>query len=361
MEDTLKKRISEDFDSACKKRFDEEQFPPFLKTNCHFWVDNVKQRALFGLTFNNRKDYQCRYKYLGNLTAEQFSSMVEVLLRFQQQPRVGMYPEGKPSILNYHFGWKTQPLFHLKILPHSLEDFRSTFLHYLPDEQCAKTLMSNPLLKTEYEQYEKKLKFVKENIDKSDTVHALVGRHCTFYISRSTYSIVAVNSIDVSTCEHPYYEAYHYARMLETYFTKDVVGGVSFGVDHSEKKVWVWADCDEDQFETKVLSPHNVVKTGEFQKYCKTDTPVEPKPEGCKAVHMDRISGHVDESDVEQFFSKCGKIEDIHLFRSAAVMIVDVHFADTTAVDKAMELGDELFKGSKIRLAYFLSKEQRAL
>ena len=291
--------------------------------------------------------------------------MVEVLLLFQQQPRAGTYPEGKASILNYNFGWKTGKPFHLKILPHSLEDFRSTILHYIPDVQFAETLVSNPLLYTEYEHYEKKLKFIKENIDNSDAVHALDyikdGRHCTFYISRSTYSIVAVNSIDVSTCEHPYYEAYHYARMLETYFTKDVVGGVSFGVDHSEKKVWVWADCDEDQFETKVLIPHEVVKTGEFQKYCKTDTPVEPKPEGCKAVHMDRISGHVDESDVEQFFSKCGKIEDIHLFRSAAVMIVDVRFADTTAVDKAMELGDELFKGSKIRLAYFLSKEQRAL
>ena len=267
--------------------------------------------------------------------------MMKVLVHLQQQPRAGTSLEGIASILNYHFGWKTVRPFHLKILPYLLKDFRSTILHHIqiPNVQVAERLMSDTSLCTEYEQHENKLKFIKENIDhSSDAFHILKdGRYCSFYISRRTYSIVAVNGIDMSTCEHPYYEAYHYGRMLETCFTKDVVGGVSFGVDHSDKKIWVWADCDENEFEAKVLSPHQVVKTGEFQKYCKTAKPFEQKSESCKAVHMDRILiEHLDESDVKQFFSKCGKILRIELYQTLAGFTANVHFADTIAVDKAM-------------------------
>ena len=132
-------------DCACKQRFDEESFTPFLKENCHFWVAIDKQIARFGLTFNTCKADE--YSYLENLTPELFSSMVEVLIHFQQQPRAGTsHEEKKAFILNYHFGWKTQKPFHLKILPHSLEDFRSTILHYVPDEPN----MSDPSIYTEY-------------------------------------------------------------------------------------------------------------------------------------------------------------------------------------------------------------------
>ena len=270
-------------DCACKQRFDEESFTPFLKENCHFWVAIDKQIARFGLTFNTCKADE--YSYLENLTPELFSSMVEVLIHFQQQPRAGTsHEEKKAFILNYHFGWKTQKPFHLKILPHSLEDFRSTILHYVPDEPN----MSDPSIYTEYEVYESKLKFIEENIHDGDAFHALDdicddGRKCTFYISRGTYSIVAMNSIDMSGCEHPYCEAYHYARMLETRFKIDIVGGVSLAVDHSSKNMWVWADCVEAVFEGAVLIPHKVEKKAAFQPYI---AHLEPKPDGCKAVQM---------------------------------------------------------------------------
>ncbi|KAL5515611.1 hypothetical protein EMCRGX_G000802 [Ephydatia muelleri] len=155
-------------DCACKQRFDEATFTPFLKENCHFWEATDKQIARLGLSFNNSKADE--YSYLENLTPELFSSMVEVLLHFQQQPRAGTsHEENKAFILNYHFRWKTQKPFHLKIIPHSLEDFRSTILHYVPDALN----MSNPSIYTEYEVYESKLKFIKENIHDGDAFHAL--------------------------------------------------------------------------------------------------------------------------------------------------------------------------------------------
>ena len=56
--------------------------------------------------------------------------------------------------------------------------------------------------------------------------------------------------------------------MLETRFTQGVVGGVSIGVDHVDKKLWMWADCNEKNLaETEVLNLYEVVKTGEFQPY----------------------------------------------------------------------------------------------
>ena len=236
---------------------------------------------------------------------------MEVLLHFQQQPRAGTsHEENKASILNYHFGWKTQVPFHLKILPHSLEDFRSTIFHYVPDAPN----MSDPSIYTEYEVYESKLKFIKKNIHDGDAFHALDdtcddGRKCTFYISRGTYSIVAANSIDMSGCEHPYCEAYHYARMLETRFKKDVVGGVSLAVDHSGKKMWVWADCDEAAFEGAVLIPHKVEKKAAFQPYI---AHLQHKPDGCKAVLViNRLDSRIQKEYLEQFFSKCGKIKRI--------------------------------------------------
>ena len=100
------------------------------------------------------------------------------------------------------------------------------------------------------------------------------------------------------------------------------------------------------------------MKTGEFQPY-EMDTPLEPKPEGCKAVHMDRLFQSCDKSDVELFFCECGEIARINMYESEVRMIADIHFADTAAVDKAMELRDKLFKGSKMRLQYFRKKNQR--
>ena len=344
-------------DCACKQRFDEESFTPFLKENCHFWVAINKQIARFGLSFDNSKADE--YSYLENLTPELFSSMVEVLIHFQQQPRAGTsHEENKASILNYHFGWKTQVPFHLKILPHSLEDFRSTILHYVPDAPN----MSDPSIYTEYEVYESKLKFIKGNIHDGDAFHALDdtcddGRKCTFYISRGTYSIVAMNSIDMSGCEHPYCEAYHYARMLETRFKIDIVGGVSLAVDHSSKKMWAWADCVEAAFEEAVLIPHKVERIAAFQPYI---AHLEPKPDGCKAVQMiNRFPSGIQKKYLEQFFSQCGEITDIKIYRVKNGTAADIYFADTAAVDKAMELRDELFKDSKMILRYFIDKDQR--
>ena len=344
-------------DCACKQRFDEATFTPFLKENCHFWEATDKQIARFGLTFNTCKADE--YSFLENLTPELFSSMVEVLLHFQQQPRAGTsHEENKASILNYHFGWKTQKPFHLKILPHSLEDFRSTILHYVPDAPN----MSDPSIYTEYEVYESKLKFIKENIHDGDAFHALDdtcddGRKYTFYISRGTYSIVAMNSIDMSGCEHPYCEAYHHARMLETRFKKDVVGGVSIGVDHVDKKMWVWADCDEAAFEDAVLIPHKVEKKAAFQPYI---AHLQHKPDGCKAVLViNRLESRIQKEYLEQFFSKCGKIKRINIFPIKCGTAAEIHFADTAAVDKAMELQDILFKDSTMCLRYFMDKDQR--
>ncbi|KAL5515613.1 hypothetical protein EMCRGX_G000804 [Ephydatia muelleri] len=319
-------------DCACKQRFDEKSFTPFLKENCHFWVAINKQIARFGLSFDNSKADE--YSYLENLTPELFSSMVEVLLHFQQQPRAGTsHEENKASILNYHFGWKTQVPFHLKILPHSLEDYRSTIFHYVPDAPN----MSDPSIYTEYEVYESKLKFIKENISDGDAFHALDdtcddGRKCTFYISRGTYSIVAANSIDMSGCEHPYCEAYHYARMLETRFKKDVVGGVSLAVDHSGKKMWVWADCDEAAFEGAVLIPHKVEKKAAFQPYI---AHLQHKPDGCKAVLViNRLDSRIQKEYLEQFFNighkcfsdriRCWGVDNLEIHFKIAITFVTI-------------------------------------
>ncbi|KAL5515617.1 hypothetical protein EMCRGX_G000809 [Ephydatia muelleri] len=201
--------------------------------------------------------------------------MVEVLIHFQQQPRAGTsHEEKKAFILNYHFGWKTQKPFHLKILPHSLEDFRSTILHYVPDAPN----MSDPSIYTEYEVYESKLKFIEENIHDGDAFHALDdtcddGRKCTFYISRGTYSIVAMNSTDMSGCKHPYCEAYHYARMLETRFKIDIVGGKLYLKEQLHSRpadilVNNWHLGKPAAFDLTVTSPLNLITLTEAGVRC---------------------------------------------------------------------------------------------
>ena len=137
---------------------------------------------------------------------------------------------------------------------------------------------------------------------------------------------------------------YHYARKLETRFKKDV-GGVSLAVDHSGKKMWVWADCDEDVFEANVLAPHLILKTEEFLPYI---AHLEPKPDGCKAVEvLNRFGSGIQK---EYFFSKCGVIKHIRIYGVDTGTAADIHFADTAAVDRAMERRDEFFKDSKMRL-----------
>ena len=76
-------------------------------------------------------------------------------------------------------------------------------------------------------------------------------------------------------------------------------------------------------------------------------------------MHMDRLFQSCDKSDVELFFCECGEIARINMYETEARMIADIHFADTAAVDKAMELRDKLFKDSKMHLQYFRKKNQR--
>lgn len=345
----------------CANQFEENVTETIaeLKVNkhlYHFSVDRRVNKACFSLTFNDSSVYTC----LKDLTPVLFTGMMEVLLHFQHNQRVSTTRDGeKASILRYHFGWKNIQSFRLNILPNSLEEFRSTILYYIADEQVADTLMSAPKMHTEYGLFESKLKFIVENREQKDAFHvfdyANNNSKCQFYISRRTHSVVAVNYIDMIGCEHPYYEAYHYARMLETFFA-DAVGGVSIGVDHSGKTVWVWADCDEKQFEAKVLSSNQVTKTGEFA----VTKQLEPKPEGCKAVHVGNLDYDIGERELKVFFRECGKIDRIDVPKDKRTGknkgFAFVHFKNTEAADKAMELDNKFLSGRKVQLIVFTEK-----
>ena len=304
-------------------------------------IDNGR----FGLTCNDKS----KYKFLKHLTPEEFTSMMEILLRFQLKA----CPDRTTSILNYHVGrWKQIRAFHLKIHPKSPEDFYSTIEFYINEQDPSKR--SSHQSTEEYERSERKMRFIAKEKETTDAFHVLNDKSgdqvFKFYISRRTHSIVAVNSIDMIKCEHPYCEAYRYARMLETCFL-DAMGGVSFGIDHSGKTVWVWADFDEEQFEEKVLTPREVTKTGKFEQYKSL------KPVDCKAVIVKKINPSIGKSDLSEFFENCGEIDHIDVpmdRRGHNYEYAFVHFKDTKAVDEAMKLGGRKIDGRNVVVNYHL-------
>ena len=74
---------------------------------------------------------------------------------------------------------------------------------------------------------------------------------------------------------------------------------------------------------------------------------------------INRFASGIQKEYLRQFFSKCGEIKHIRTYRVKSGYAADIHFADTAAVDKAIERRDELFKDSKMILRYFIDKDQR--
>ena len=319
----------------------------------HFWVDGKTNTACFGLTIN--EEWSEKYSYLEDLSPELFTSMVKVLLEFEQQHRVGATENPmKLSILTYHFKWKSGHSFHLKLHPNSIEKFRSLILHYTSNEQVAKTFMSREIGNTKFKDFESEYQFTITNHDDTDVFHVEdhvtdAGLRCKFFISRRTYCLVAMNTIGISECEDPYNVAYHHARTLEKRFGKDVVGGVNFAFDHIKRQILVWAKCVEDQFEAKVLEQHVplITKTGAFQQYNKLPPP--PIREGCKCVFLTFLSDNTCESELEMFFRDCGRIVQITMPRhpdGKGKGFAFVEFENATAVEKAIQLHNTPLRSS---------------
>ena len=123
----------------------------------HFVVDRREDRVSFGLAASNDSKM-----HLKDLTADIFVGMVEVLLQFEQQSLSTARIEKNISILTYNLGWKRTQAFHLKIHPKSKDEFHSIILHYNPDEQVVRTLVSDKSY-TDYEDYEQELCFIRNN------------------------------------------------------------------------------------------------------------------------------------------------------------------------------------------------------
>lgn len=320
----------------------------------HFLVDRREDRVSFGLAASNDSNM-----YLKDLTADIFAGMVEVLLQFEQQSLGTARHGNKISILTYNLGWKLTQAFHLKIHPKSKDEFHSIILHYNPDEQVVRTLVSDKSY-TEYNVYEQELCFITNNTSQTDVFHTSSTEElkCNFLISRTTHSIVAMNMIDMKDCKRPYHTAYRYARMLEDCFT-DAVGGVRFAIDHSSRQMWVWMKCSADQFKAKVLDHHGILQSGEFLLHRFSQSCV-PKPKECKGIFVSNLDYSVNKKDLALFFGGFGKTEVIMpkprpskgeygVNRGYAF----VTFEDTEAIDKAiLQLGNKFLLGRKVILNY---------
>ena len=286
--------------------------------------------------------------------SELFTSMVKVLLQFEQRQRVhvGAAPNGiNISILTYHFGWKTIIPFHLKIHPNSTEEFRSLILHYKPNDQA---LMTDKLF-TEFNDLETELKFIITNINHTDVFHVENDAGLRCFISRRTYCIVTMNAIHIEECEDPYHIAYHHARMLEVRFGEDVVGGVNFAIDHINMKIWVWAKCDEFRFEAEVLKQHVpiITKSGEFQHYDKLS-----QPQKCNKVFIRILAynNYIRENELKEFFRECGMVARAIIPKcrnGKSKNYALVTFTNAAEVEKAMQLNNKFLCGPKVKVYYW--------
>ena len=302
-------------------------------------MDSRPNRASFRMTSNDSN-----IAYLEDMTPEILKTTIEYLLLFEQTVRVDETPQGDISILTYNIRWKNTQAFHLKIHPRSIEEFRAIIHGYTSDDEVTDILTTGGLeaeITTEFINLKSELDHIRNTISQDDCFHALPysepGLECTLHVSKKTYRIVAVNKINMTGCENPYYDAYKYARALETTFGP-AIGSVSFAIDRGERQIWVWAKFDDVRFRKIVLGPHRIMGGDYEQAYEYPDPLFIPKPEGCNAVHVWNLHYDTTEYDLRNIFGQFGEIDCVQKYHSETW--ANVYFKEkdaAAAVEKAVQ------------------------
>lgn len=171
---------------------------------------------------------------------------------------------------------------------------------------------------------------------------------------------MAVNKIDMKECENPYYDAYKYARALETTFGP-AIGCVNFAIDRGEMQIWVWAKFDNGQFREKVLSRWQIPGGDYIMEYEFPDTPPIQKPKGCMGVHVWNLHCDTTRDDLKKFFchSEFGEIQNVQLGKDGKW--ANVYFDDAAAVEKAIRFTidrDKFLRGQTVKVQYCLYNER---
>ena len=320
----------------------------------HFSIDSRPNRASFRLSSNDSN-----IAYLEDMTPEILKTMIEYLLLFEQTVRVDETPQSNISILTYTKWWKNTQAFHLKIHPRSIEEFRAIIHRYTSDDEVTDILTTGPLT-TEFINFKSELEHIRNTISQDDCFHALPysGLECTLHVSKKTYSIVAVNKIDMKECENPYCDAYKYARALENTFGP-AIGSVNFAIDREEMQIWVWAKFDNDQFQEKVLSPWQIPGGDCIMEYEFPHPPPIQKPEGCNGVHVWNLHYDTTEADLRNFFCQFGAIHKVYMKLDDDRKWANVFFKNkdaTAAVEKAVQFTidrDKFLRGRTVKVTYF--------
>ena len=329
----------------------------------HFSIDSRPNRASFRLSSNDSN-----VAFLKDMTPEIFKTIVEYLLLFEQTVRVDEAPQGDISILTYNKRWKNTQAFHLKIHPRSKKEFRAIIHGYTSDDEVTDILTTGGLeakTTTEFINLKSELEHIRNTISQDDCFHALPysepGLECRLHVSKKTYRIVAVNKIDMTGCENPYYDAYKYANALETTFGP-AIGSVSFAIDRGEMQIWVWAKFDDKQFQGKVLGPCQIPGGDYKPAYKFLEPPPIQKPEGCMGVHVWNLHYETKKDDLIKFFRRFGEIDDVKIRGKCAATCANVYFKDAAAVDRAKNFtaeNDKFLRGRTVKVTYCATIEER--
>ena len=330
----------------------------------HFSMDSRRNRASFRVTSNDSN-----IAYLKDMTPEILKTMIEYLLLFEQTVRVDETPQGDISILTYNIRWKNTQAFHLKIHPRSIEEFRAIIHEYTSDDEVTDILATGGLdaeITTEFFNLKSELEHIRNTISQDDCFHAVLypGLEYTLHVSKKTYRIVAVNKIDMTGCENPYYDAYKYARALETTFGH-AIGSVSFAIDRGERQIWVWAKFDDVRFRKKVLGPRRIMGGDYEQAYEFPDPLFRRKPKGCNAVYVWNLNYETTEYDLRNILCQFGVIHKVDIHDDRKTAKVEFKNKDAAAaVEKAVQFTYDrnvFLLGRTLKAWYFKKKKKDAI
>lgn len=320
--------------------------------------------ARYGLIFKEQKKYQ----YLKDLPTNLFEYMVMELLSIKA------YCENSCAsgltILCYNVGWKKYVSFHLRLYSRTVDEFRDTIRTLWnggeDEEEAVDALTNNKHKPTEADYVDFRLHL--EHIQEHGHDPEFFQQHAAatgssfgikrLLISRRGNCLVGLDSIDYDpTTVHPYQLAYQYARALEEELGNEVLGRVCFGIDHDNKKIWVWGLCIKAEYEIFVHRS-GIVKNGEFK-----DSKTRPKRTGAlepNCVIIRNLPEGVNEELVCKYLRQCGLITKVNLHRyrdgdDTPNGTAKVFFEDERAADNAVGLNQKIIvRGNiwKIKYSY---------